>query len=72
MELRQQTMNSILYQNMQFLCHLKRRHIGITLSATAASGFPCSENNFVTVGSNAFKLGMHVSGIDPECTAQEP
>ena len=29
--------------------------------AASASGFPCSEHNFVTVGPNQSKLGMHVS-----------
>ena len=37
--------------------------LGLLLSAVAAtSGFPCPEHNFVTVGPNHSKLGMHVSG----------
>ena len=38
----------------------------------AASGFSCSEHNFVTVGPNHSKLGMHVSSNDSKCSAQEP
>ena len=62
-------------QLVSFLCRLKRRHIGTTFvggaasavaasaasSASSASGFPCPEHNFVTVGPNHSKLGMHVS-----------
>jgi len=36
------------------------------------SGLPCPERNFVTVGPIDFKLGMHVSGNDLKCSAQEP
>ena len=31
-------------------------------SSVAASRFPCLEHNFVTVGPNHSKLGMHMSG----------
>jgi len=31
----------------------------------------CPERNFVTIGSNDCKLGLHVSGNDWKCGAQE-
>ena len=37
-----------------------------------ALGFPCPEHNFVTLGPNHSKLGMHVSSNDLKCSAQEP
>ena len=50
------------HQVRWFLCRLKWLHIERLLSsAVAASGFPCPEHNFVTVGPNRSKLGVHVS-----------
>ena len=40
-------------------------------SASASSLFPCPECNFVIVGPNDSKLGMHVSGNDLKCSAQK-
>jgi len=33
---------------------------------------PCPERNFVIIGPNDSKLGMHASGNDSRCSAQEP
>jgi len=41
-------------------------------AAAFASGFPCPERNFVIIGSNDSKLGMHVSDNGSKCNAQEP
>ena len=37
----------------------------------SASGYPRPERNVVTIGSNDSNLGMHVSGNDSKCSAQE-
>jgi len=39
--------------------------------ASAASGFPCLDSNFVTISPNDSKLSMHASSNDSKCSAQE-
>ena len=63
----------MFFTKTSFLCRLKRQHIGFTFvgvgvvtalsspSSSATFRFPCLEHNFVTLGPNHFKLGMHVS-----------
>ena len=38
----------------------------------AASGIPCPDGNFVTVGLNDSKLGMQFPGNVAKCSTQEP
>jgi len=49
-------------------------NIGITLvgGRVRVARFPCPERNFVIIGPNDSKLGMHASGNDLKCSAQEP
>jgi len=50
-----------------------RRHIAITLvGGGVVTHFPCPGRYFVIIGPNDSKLGMHASGNDLKCSAQEP
>jgi len=42
-----------------------------SVSASALSRFPCPERNFVIIGPNDSKLGMHASGNDLSISCPE-